>query len=118
MTERAQKLVINKALLTPKDYRFHFYAWWQEPKYRLAANTVDVSDKDHEYFDLIEAAMRCKIDMDQRAWYVATRDSDFSTRRRRPRPSKSARRATTTPKTCWPCVSVRELPGFRYWTYQ
>lgn len=78
MTERAQKLVINKALLTPKDYRFHFYAWWQEPKYRLAANTVDVSDKDHEYFDLIEAAMRCKIDMDQRAWYVATRDSDFS----------------------------------------
>lgn len=68
----------SKALLTPKDYRFHFYAWWQEPKYRLPANTVHISDKEHEYFDLIEAKMQCRIDPDQRAWYIATRASDFS----------------------------------------
>lgn len=78
MTERAQKLAVDKLPLTPKDYRFHFYAWWQEPKYRLEAGTVKVSDKDHEYFDLVESAMDCKIDLDPRAWYVATRDSDFS----------------------------------------
>ncbi|RYG09984.1 MAG: terminase [Burkholderiales bacterium] len=78
MTERAQALHVNKQALTPKDYRFHFYAWWQEPKYRLESRTVPISIEEHSYFDRIEGLMECKIDPDQRAWYMATQRADFS----------------------------------------
>ena len=78
MVEQAQKLHTAKLPLTPKDYRFHFYAWWQEPKYRLDSRTVSISPKEHEYFDEIEVAMECRIDTDQRAWYIATKQADFS----------------------------------------
>ena len=73
MVEQAQKLHAAKLPLTPKDYRFHFYAWWQEPKYRLDSRTVPITPKEHEYFDEIEVAMECRIDPDQRAWYIATK---------------------------------------------
>lgn len=78
MVEQAQKLAASKAPLTPKDYRFHFYAWWQEPKYRLDSRTVPISPQEHDYFDEIEVAMDCRIDPDQRAWYVATKTADFT----------------------------------------
>lgn len=78
MVEQSQKLHASKLPLTPKDYRFHFYAWWQEPKYRLDSTTVSVSKDEHDYFDRIEVEMDCKIDADQRAWYVATISADFA----------------------------------------
>lgn len=74
----------SRKVLTPRDYRFHFYAWWQEPKYRLVAATVDITREEHEYFDLVEQSVRrdmgieISIDPDQRAWYVATKRADFS----------------------------------------
>lgn len=78
LVQRSEGLDASKAKLTPKDYRFHFYAWWQEPKYRLESVTVAVSNKQHDYFDGIEVIMGCKIDPDQRAWYVATMEADFT----------------------------------------
>jgi len=80
MAQQAEKAFLSKAKLTTKDYRFHFYAWWQEPRYRLEAATVPVSLTEHEYFDQIEQQMGCTIDPDQRAWYIATRNADFQGR--------------------------------------
>ena len=77
MVQIAQANHHSRKTLTPKDYRFHFYAWWMEPKYRLEAGTVPISPAEHEYFDKIEIDMGCTIDPDQRAWYVATRNADF-----------------------------------------
>jgi len=78
MTQIAQAKHYTKDLLTVRDYRFHFYAWWQEPRYRMEAALVNVQIEDHVYFDTIEHSMDCRIDPDQRAWYVATRNADFS----------------------------------------
>lgn len=78
MVQTAKAKHISKQFLTPRDYRFHFYAWWQEPRYRIDSSTVVVSQAEHEYFDRIEAAEDCKIDPDQRAWYVATKRADFN----------------------------------------
>lgn len=78
LTQRAQAMHQQKTILTARDYRFHFYAWWQEPKYRMDSTTVSVTHKDHDYLDAIEGVMACKIDPDQRAWYVATRNADFN----------------------------------------
>ena len=64
--------------LTPRDYRFHFFPWWQEPGYRIDDGEVVVTDEDNEYFSTVEATMDTALDAGQRRWYVATRDEDFS----------------------------------------
>ncbi|QOW47870.1 terminase [Acinetobacter piscicola] len=80
----AQKNYASRKKLSSKDYRFHFYAWWQEPKYRVDASEVVITEKDHKYFDRVETLVKDKmnikmrIDPDQRAWYVATRANDLS----------------------------------------
>lgn len=83
LATRAQRHHHTHAAETPRDYRFHFYAWWQEPKYRMDSTLVYVSREQHEYFEGIEAAMACTIDVEQRAWYVATQQADFPGREER-----------------------------------
>jgi hypothetical protein len=78
ITKRAEALAQQSKPLTPRDYRFHFYPWWQAPEYRLDPGGVLVTDKDREYFAQVEAKMGTTLDAEQRAWYVATRDADFS----------------------------------------
>lgn len=78
MSQRAQALYQQKRPLTERDYRFHFYPWWDEPKYRMDPAGVLMSDKDREYFQKVEADMDVELDDRQRAWYVATRDTDFA----------------------------------------
>lgn len=80
-TEQAMALADAGKLLTPRDYRFHFYPWWQEPGYRLSdadAARVVITPKEHEYFDQVQVVMGTTLDLGQRAWYIATRDADFS----------------------------------------
>lgn len=64
--------------LSAKDWRFHFFPWWQEDGYRMPADSAVITDKDRDYFAGIEATMGTAIDAEQRAWYVATRDTDFA----------------------------------------
>jgi hypothetical protein len=77
MTQRAMALEDAGKELTPRDYRFHFFPWWADPQYRIE-QPVPITGKDAEYFNRIEAEMGCTLDAQQRHWYVATRDSDFS----------------------------------------
>lgn len=67
----------QKKALNERDYRLHFYAWWDAPEYRMSPVGVVITEKDHEYFDQVEAIMGISLDIEQRAWYVATRDADF-----------------------------------------
>ena len=78
MVEAAQKHAAERQKLTLKDYRLHFTAWWQHNPYRMDSAGVHLSDTDHQYFDKVEFECDCKIDRDQRAWYVKTRDTTFS----------------------------------------
>ena len=64
--------------LTQRDYRFHFFPWWQEPTYRIDDGEVIVTAEDDEYFATVEATTDTTLDAGQRRWYVATRDEDFS----------------------------------------
>ena len=78
MCQRAMATAEKGGELSQRDYRFHFFPWWQERAYRMAPAGVVITEKDREYFAEIEAAMGCTLDANQRAWYVATRDADFS----------------------------------------
>lgn len=80
-TETAMAASESRKVLTPRDYRFHFYPWWQEPGYRLPdaqAAGVAITRKEHDYFDGVQAVMGCTLDLGQRAWYITTREGDFS----------------------------------------
>jgi hypothetical protein len=78
ITKRAQAANESGKVLTPRDYRFHFYSWWMEPSYRLDPAGTVITDKDREYFLKVEAECGIELDDEQRAWYVATRNADFS----------------------------------------
>lgn len=77
MTQRSITLHQASKVLTNRDYRFHFFPWFEAPEYRMDPATVLITDKDNEYFDAIEAGEDVTIEPDQRAWYVATRNADF-----------------------------------------
>lgn len=58
--------------LSKLDWKFHFFAWWQDPKYRtpVAAGGLMASKAQCEYFAAVEASMGCQLDDEQRQWYV------------------------------------------------
>lgn len=78
MCQRAQALVTARVLLTRAQYRFHFYAWWQDPTYSMDPAGIVISNEQHDYFNEIEQAVGHTIDLGQRAWYIEKMRNDFS----------------------------------------
>lgn len=62
----------NGGTLTPLDWKFHFFAWWQDPKYRaeVPARGLLISPAQAEYFAAIEKAMACTLTDEQKQWYA------------------------------------------------
>lgn len=63
--------------LTPRDWKFQFYAWWDAPEYWLEDH-VDISEKEHDYFNKVEIEIARRIEPQRRSWYISTRDNDFA----------------------------------------
>lgn len=78
MCEIAEALAESNKHLTPREWRFSFFPWWEEDDYEMDPAGVVISEKDHEYFDGVEGAINRIISLRKRAWYVATRDADFA----------------------------------------
>ncbi len=78
ISKRAEALMLSGKKLNPKDYKFHFYPWWGEGRYKTNPDDVILTEKDGQYFDKIEGEADCKISPEQRAWWVMTRDSEFT----------------------------------------
>lgn len=72
MSMKSLELARACSELTQQDWKFHFFAWWQDPKYRAdaPASGVTMSKEQAEYFDAVEQAMDCTITDEQRQWYV------------------------------------------------
>lgn len=78
ITERALAMQRSGKELTVKDYRLHFFAWWEAPEYEIDPDGVLMTEADLLYFAKVEQKIGRKLSDRKRAWYVATRDSDFS----------------------------------------
>ena len=78
LTQRAMALQHQNRELTFRDYRFHFFPWWQADEYTMEPDGVIMTRKDEEYFTKLEAEIEQELTAGQRAWYVATRDADFA----------------------------------------
>lgn len=99
LAKRAEDKWRAGKILTPQDYRFHFFGWWENPDYSLDpahAALITVSLKDHEYFDGVEDLIGRAITQGQRAWYVAKRDEEFAHE-----PELMWREYPSTPDECW-----------------
>jgi hypothetical protein len=77
MTERAKALHQKRTPLTQKDYRFHFFAWWESPDYEIDSAGMAFTEADLVYFIKIEGLIGRALSDNKRAWWVVTRDSDF-----------------------------------------
>lgn len=71
--EEARKKQIAMTKLTRKDFKFFFFPWWREPRYRLSdedtKNTTIVARLE-EYFYRLEEEFGIELDDNQRAWYA------------------------------------------------
>lgn len=72
MTEEARKLLEAGETLNRKQFKFHFFPWWQDPKYVLpeAVGRMVLSDAETQYFDKVEQYAGKAITPAQRAWYM------------------------------------------------
>ncbi len=72
MSMRAMELTQSTSELSKLEWKFHFFAWWQDPKYRAPVpdRGLVLSKTHQEYFAAIERAMNCKLDDEQKQWYV------------------------------------------------
>lgn len=66
----AQAAARKGSKLSPLDFKFHFFPWWQAPEYRLDPDGVDIPDDVARYFDLIETKNGVHLDAHQKAWYA------------------------------------------------
>jgi hypothetical protein len=78
ITMRAASLQEQSVKLSAKDYRLHFFPWWEAQEYRLPAGSVAIGTAYLRYFSDVEGKISRKLDEEQRAWYTATCESDFS----------------------------------------
>jgi hypothetical protein len=71
LVQRAEKLQKEGKQLTALDFKLHFFAWWMDPKYRLPAGTVTISQHLKEYFAELKAKFGVHTDAEQQAWYAS-----------------------------------------------
>lgn len=77
-TQEAAALAEQRKVLTPLDWRFHFYPWWKMAEYRLDPSTVQLTEVDRRYVLETEGRVGRRLEDSQWAWYFATLRSQFS----------------------------------------
>jgi hypothetical protein len=80
MVQKAMAHMHAEKKLNKKEFRFHFYAWWQNPEYTLNDPSMRISSEDEEYFEAVEGLVRetgydLTLTHDQKCWWVAERDN-------------------------------------------
>lgn len=59
--------------LTPLDFKFHFFPWWQKPD-NVLNTPVPITTAMAEYFAEIESKLDIKLRPEQKYWYVKKHD--------------------------------------------
>ncbi len=71
MCETAEKVRTSGRELGPLDYKIHFFPWHEKLSNATDPEFVEITAKEHKYFDKLEKVFKKKITPRQRAWYVA-----------------------------------------------
>lgn len=96
LCEAAQRKKLQKTNLTPLDFKFHFFPWWLAPEYAVSPDGVEFLQEDLEYFAGIEKIAGRPLSLEQRAWYIKKRETQFEDMKREfPSTAKEAFEAST-----------------------
>lgn len=68
--------------LTPMDWKFHFYPWFEDKNYVLKIGLPPIPDEDNEYFDKLEHNLGIVVSREQRAWYIKKAETQGGDMRR------------------------------------
>lgn len=70
LVDESRKMADSGKDLDEMDFKFHFFAWWENPEYTLKPQSVAIPQKMHEYFELLKSAHGIELTASQKAWYV------------------------------------------------
>lgn len=73
MATEAEQHLLSGRRLSPLDFKYHFFSWYDEDAYSIDPEGVVITPEDHAYFDRLEAQARVLLPPGKRAWYVAQR---------------------------------------------
>ena len=85
MCQEARTLKAMGRPHTLLDFKFHFFAWWNDPSYALYDADVVISEEHERYFEQLEA-QGITLSRAQKAWYVK-KDKTLEADMRREYPS-------------------------------
>lgn len=69
MCQKAMRQKASGVQLTPLDYKFFFFAWWENPDYVLFGEWVAIPIELQKYFEELEA-LGIKLSIEQKNWYT------------------------------------------------
>jgi hypothetical protein len=78
LVQVAKAAAESDKVLTLRDYRFHFFAWWQASEYEIDPEGVKFSEAELAYFHKVQGVIKRQISDRKRAWYVTTLRNDFA----------------------------------------
>ena len=71
MTVKAKELFDRGAKLNRLQYRFHFFPWFDDPKYQIEPEPDFVLTREYaEYFESLQSAIGRQLSIQQQCWYV------------------------------------------------
>lgn len=68
MCKQSEALAEQETILTPQDYRFHFFPWWECPDYSLKEESIILPREFEDYFYALENRSIVLTDA-QKYWY-------------------------------------------------
>ncbi len=70
MCKRAMDLQTANKKLSPLDWKFWFFPWWEHSEYEIDPDGIVITEEETEYFNSIEQKCNTILSPKQRAWYV------------------------------------------------
>lgn len=82
MTQRALAKKDRGDKLSERDWKLHFFPWWENDEYRLEPDLVRIKAEDERYFRDLEYNHGIALDDWQRAWWVMQEETQGGTMKR------------------------------------
>ncbi len=75
MTETARANQRTGKALSPLDYKFHFFGWYEDPANWIDPEGVEITTEDAKHFELLERDHGIKLNDGQKAWWSVTHET-------------------------------------------
>ncbi len=112
MSTRALELAQSGVDLTMQDYKFHFYPWFDDPKYvaPVPAGGLRLSKYHQEYFAAVEVATRVMLSDEQKQWYIR-KEVEQGEEMKQEFPSTPQEAFLTSGRRVFPAINVMHAEG-------